>query len=107
MKPMDLLGCHIELFTQLVNLLARDHVETYMYSNYRPYGHLSKTNGLTFKLSRPICKLTHGPTYKDNGHTCKPYGFTCKTYGTTYRPYGHTWTYHSNQTSYSMNMDRP
>jgi hypothetical protein len=54
MKPMDLLGCHIELLTQLVDLLSRDHAETYMYSSYRPYGHINKTNG---------------PTYKHNGHT--------------------------------------
>jgi len=30
MKPMDPLGCHIKLFTQLVDLLAKDHVETYI-----------------------------------------------------------------------------
>ncbi len=47
MKPMDLLGCHIELLTQLVDLLAKDHVETYMYNSYRPYGHINKTNGPT------------------------------------------------------------
>ncbi len=91
MKPMDLLGCHIELLTQLVNLLTRDHVETYIYSSSRPYGHINKTSG---------------PTYRHNGHTCKPYGSLCKTYGTIYRPYGHTWTY-SNQTNYTMNMDMP
>jgi hypothetical protein len=60
MKPMDLLGCHIELLTQLVDLLARNHVETYMYSSSKPYG-----------------------------HTCKPYGSICKTHGTIYKPYGH------------------
>ncbi len=103
---MDLFGCHIELLTQLVDLLTRDHVETYMYSSSRPYGHINKTSGPTYMLSRPICKLTHGPTYRHNGHTCKPYGSLCKTYGTTYRPYGHTWTY-SNQTNYTMNMDMP
>jgi len=72
MKPMDLLGCHIELLTQLVDLLSRDHVETYMYSSYRPYGHINKTNGPTFELFGPNCKLTHGPIYKHNGHTYKP-----------------------------------
>jgi hypothetical protein len=39
---MDLLGCHIELLTQLLDLLARDHVETYMYSSSKPYGHIKK-----------------------------------------------------------------
>jgi hypothetical protein len=97
-----------------------------MYSSYKPYGHINKTNGPTFKLSRPTCKLTHGPNYKHNGHICNPidlsinlmdilanlwiylqtYGSICKTYGTTYRPYGHIWT-HNNQTSYPMNMGRP
>jgi len=110
---MDLLRCHIELLTQLVDLLTRDHVETYMYSSSRPYQHINKTSGPTYILSRPICKLTHGPTYRHNGHTCnlinlftRPYGSICKTYGTIYRPYGHTWT-HSNQTNYTMNMDMP
>jgi hypothetical protein len=70
MKPMDLLGCHIELLTQLVDLLPRDHVETYMYSNYKPYGHINKTNGPILKLFEPTCKLTHGPIYRHNGHTC-------------------------------------
>ena len=72
MKPMDLLRCHIELLTQLVGLLARDHVETYMYNSSRPCGHINKTSGPTYILSRPTCKLTHGPTYKHNGHTCSP-----------------------------------
>jgi hypothetical protein len=57
MKPMDLLVCHIELLTQLVDLLARDHVETYMYSSSKPYGHINKTSG---------------PTYRNNGHACNP-----------------------------------
>jgi hypothetical protein len=57
MKPMDLLGCHIELLTKLMDLLVRDHVETYMYSSSRPYGHINKTSG---------------PTYRHNGHTCNP-----------------------------------
>jgi len=98
MKLVELLGCHIELLTQLVDLLARDHVETYMYSSSKSYGHINKTSGHTYILSRPTCKLTHGPTYIHNGHICKPYGSICKTYGITYRPYGHTWT-HSNQTN--------
>ncbi len=34
------------------------------------YGHINKTSGPTYILSRPICKLTHGPTYRHNGHTC-------------------------------------
>ncbi len=120
MKPMDLLGCHIELLTQLVDLLTRDHVETYLYRSSKPYGHIYETSGPTYILSRPICKLTYGPTYRHNGHTCnptnlfirpyghtcKPYGSICKTYGTSYRPYGHTWT-HSSQTNYTMNMDMP
>ncbi len=72
MKPMDLLGCHLELLTQLVDLLVRDHVETYMYSSYKPYGHINKSNRPTFKLFEPTCKLTHGPTYRHNGHTCNP-----------------------------------
>jgi len=42
MKHVDLLGCHIELLTQLVDLLARVHVETYMYSSSKPYGHINK-----------------------------------------------------------------
>ncbi len=67
---MNLLGCHIELLTQLVDLLARYHVETYMYSSSKPYGHINKTIGPTYILSRPICKLIHGPIYKHNGHTC-------------------------------------
>jgi len=54
---MDLLGCHIELLTRLVDLLARDHVETYMYNSSRPCGHINKTSG---------------PTYRHNGHTCNP-----------------------------------
>ncbi len=52
---MDLLKCHIELLTQLVDLLTRDHVETYMYKSSKPYGHINKTSG---------------PTYRHNGHTC-------------------------------------
>ncbi len=56
---MDLLRCHIELLPQLVHLLVRDHVETYMYSNYKRYGHINKTNGPTLKLFGPTCKLTH------------------------------------------------
>jgi hypothetical protein len=58
MKPIDLLGCHIELLTQLVDLLAKDHVETYMYSSSRPYGHINKTSGPTYILSRPTCNPT-------------------------------------------------
>ncbi len=46
---MDMFGCHIELLTQLVDLLAEDHVETYMYNSYTPYGHINKTNGPTLK----------------------------------------------------------
>ncbi len=69
---MDLLGCHIELLTKLVDLLAKDHVETHMYNSYRPYGYINKTNGPTFKLFGPTCKLTHGYTFKHNGHTCNP-----------------------------------
>ncbi len=65
---MDLLGCHIELLTQLMDLLTRDHVETYMYRSSKPYGHIYETSGPTYILSRPICKLTHGPTYRHNGH---------------------------------------
>ncbi len=67
---MDLLRCHIKLLTQLVDLLAKDHVETYMYSSSRPYGQIKETSGPTYIISRPTCKLTHGPTYRHNGHTC-------------------------------------
>jgi len=82
---MDLLKCHIELLTQLVDLLARNHVQRYIYNGSRPCGHINKTNGSTYILCRPTCKLTHGPTYRHNGHT---------------------WT-HSNQTNYTMNIYKP
>ncbi len=72
MKPMDLLGCHIELLTQLVDLLTKDRVETYMYNSSRPCGHINKTSGPTYILYRPTCKSTHGPTYRHNRHTCNP-----------------------------------
>ncbi len=55
MKPMDLLRCHIELLTQLVDLLTRDHVETYMYRSSKPYGHINKTSGPTYKHNGRIC----------------------------------------------------
>jgi len=72
MKPMDLLGCHIELLTQLMDLLAKDHAETYMYNSSKPCGHINKTYGRTYILYRPTYKLTHGPTYRHNGHNCNP-----------------------------------
>jgi len=82
---MDLLKCHIESLTQLVDLLARDHVQRYIYNSFRPCGHINKTNGYIYILCRPTCKLTHGPTYRHNGHT---------------------WT-HNNQTNYTMNIYKP
>jgi hypothetical protein len=72
MKPMELLRCHIELLTQLVDLLARNHVETYMYNSFKPCGHINKTSGPTYILSRPTCKLTDGFIHRHNGHTCNP-----------------------------------
>ncbi len=105
MKPMDLLGCHIELFTQLVDLLTRDHVETYMYSSSKPYGHINKISGPTYRHNGHTCNPINLFT-RPYGHTCKPYGSIYKTYGTIYRPCGHTWI-HSNQINYTMNMDMP
>jgi len=55
-----------------VDLVARDHVETYVYHSSRPCGHINKTNGPIYILFRHTCKLTLGPTYKHNGHTCNP-----------------------------------
>jgi hypothetical protein len=69
---MELLRCHIELLTQLVDLLARNHVETYMYNSFKPCGHINKTSGPTYILSRPTCKLTDGFIHRHNGHTCNP-----------------------------------